>query len=130
MTRAALTAAAVLVLAGCGGGKTAAPPVAKPPRIPHVLAQEWVRQANAVAQALAARDGCTAVDDANALRAAVTSSEAQVPRRLRATLLAAVDGLPARITCNPAPPPPDKHPKPPKPPKPHDHGPGHGHHDH
>jgi hypothetical protein len=130
MTRAAIIAAAALVLAGCGGGKTAAPPVAKPPRIPHVLAQEWVRQANAVAQALAARDGCTALDDANALRTAVTSSAAQVPRRLRATLLAAVDGLPARITCNPAPPPKPHPPHPGPHPPPPDHGPGHGHHDH
>ena len=122
--------AAALVLAGCGGGKTATPPVGKPPHIPHALAQAWVQQANEVAQALAARDGCTAVAHADELRAAVTSSEALVPRRLRAMLLAAVDGLPARITCNPAPPQKPHPPHPgPHPPPPH-HGPGHGHHDH
>ncbi|MGH2998006.1 MAG: hypothetical protein ACRDNM_01775 [Gaiellaceae bacterium] len=127
MTRAAAIAA-VLVLAGCGGGTTT-PPVAKPPHIPRALAQAWVVQANEVAQALADHDGCTAVAHANELRDAVASGEAQVPRRLRATLVAAVNGLPGRITCNPAPP-PKTHPPHPHPPHPHPEPPkhdGHGH---
>lgn len=125
MTRAALTVAVLLVLAGCGGGSTAPPRVAKPPRIPHALAQTWIAHANAVADALAAGDGCTAVAQANALRAAVDQASGEVPTRLRATLLATVDALPDRITCNP-PAPQRKHPKPPKHHDHHDHGHGHG----
>jgi forkhead box protein L len=132
MTTRAAAIALVLVLAGCGSGKTTAPPVAKPPRIPHALAQAWVAQANAVAQALAESDGCTAVAHATALRSEVSSNETRVPRRLRSQLLATVNALPGRITCNPAPPPPSPpahphpHPHPPKPPKHH----GPRHHDH
>jgi hypothetical protein len=112
MTRAAAAAATIaLLLAGCGGSTYTPPPVAKPPRIPPVLAHAWAAQADAVAQALSAGDGCTAVQHANELRDAVAAGEAQVPRRLRATLLAAVDTLPERITCNP-----------PAPQPPHDHG--------
>lgn len=126
MTRIAAITGAALVLAGCGGS-TAPPPVAKPPRIPHALAQTWAAQANAVAQALRAGDGCTAVRDATELRASIAQSELQVPRRLRAMLVSTVNALPGRITCNPAPPVhPHPHP-PPHPPGPHDHGPGHGH---
>ncbi|HEY2073323.1 MAG TPA: hypothetical protein VGG88_07095, partial [Gaiellaceae bacterium] len=50
-------------------------------------------------------------------------ASSEVPSRLRATLVATVDALPGRITCNPPAPQPGKHPKPPKP---HDHH-GHGH---
>lgn len=126
MKRLAAIAAAALVLAGCGGS-TAPPPVAKPPRIPRALAQTWAAQANAVAQALQAGDGCTAVRDATELRASIAQSEQQVPRRLRAMLVATVNALPGRITCNPAPPPVVKPAKGPKPPKHHDHGHGHDH---
>lgn len=126
MTRIAAIAAAVLVLAGCGGS-TAPPPVAKPPRIPRALAQTWAAQANAVAQALRAGDGCTAVRDATELRASIAQSEQQVPRRLRAMLVSTVNALPGRITCNPAPPPVHPHPHPPPhPPKHHGHGHDHG----
>ncbi|HEY2544210.1 MAG TPA: hypothetical protein VGH92_14310, partial [Gaiellaceae bacterium] len=109
-------------------GSTATPPVAKPPHIPRALAREWAVQANAVADALAARDGCTAVAHANTLRADVDQLQSRIPARLRATLLATVDALPGRITCNPPAPQPhphDKHPDHPKPP--HDHGHGHEH---
>lgn len=105
MKRAALLVA-VFVLAGCGGTTTpqSAP---KAPRIPRVLAQSWEAQASAVAQSLAAGDGCTALEEANALRDSVAQSQALVPQRLRATLTAVVGQLPARITCNPPAPPPD-----------------------
>lgn len=124
MTRGVLLGLAVLALAGCGGASTP-PPVAKPPRLPRALAHAWVTESNAIAQALAARDGCTALAHATALRADVDQSAGEISARLRATLQPTVDALPGRITCNPAPPaPPPKHEKPPK----HDHG--HGHHEH
>lgn len=131
MRYAAPLALAVLALSGCGAAHKPPAAVAKPPHIPRALAHIWAVQADAVAQALAAGDGCTALAHANELRAAVTSSEVRVPIRLRATLTSVVDALPGRITCNPAPPPaPQKHEDHPKPPK--DHGPhhdhGHGHH--
>jgi hypothetical protein len=119
MRRAGIALLVTLALAGCGG--SAKPPAAaKPPRLPHALAQTLAAQANAVAQALAADDGCTALADATGLQHAVTQAIAahQIPVRLQPTLNATVDALPGRITCNPAPPP--KHG--PKPPKPHDHG--------
>jgi hypothetical protein len=128
MMRRGALALAVLALSGCGSGSKP-PAAAKPPHIPRALAHTWATQADAVAQALADHDGCTALAHANELRDAVTSSENRVPIRLRATLTSAVDALPGRITCNPAPPPKqeDHHPpKPPKPPDHHDHG--HGHH--
>ena len=127
MTRGVLIGLAVLALAGCGGASKP-PPIAKPPRLPRALAHAWASESNAVAQALAERDGCTALDHANALRSDVDQSAGEIPARLRATLQPVVDALPSRITCNPAPPPAPEHGKPPK----HDHGPGHGHghHDH
>ena len=124
MRRAPLLALlAVLALAGCGG-TTPPPRVAKPPHIPRALAHAWADQADAVAAALAARDGCTALAQANALRAAVEQAQARVPARLRVELVADVDALPSRITCNPPPPAP---PPPPDHGKGKDHGKHHGH---
>ncbi len=128
MRYAAPLALAVLVLSGCGGSQKPPAAVAKPPHIPRALAHTWAAQADAVAQALAAGDGCTALAHANELRAAVTNSEAKVPTRLRAALTSVVDALPGRITCNPAPPPPPA-PKHEDHPKPKDHG-RHHHHGH
>ncbi|MDE3189570.1 MAG: hypothetical protein KGL94_01985 [Acidobacteriota bacterium] len=128
MRPAGAAIAAVLVLAGCGGGKTAAPPAAKPPRIARALAQAWIAQAREVAQALAVGDGCTAAAHAAELRDEVSANETRVPVPLRAQLLATVSALPGRITCNPAPPAPAgaRPPKGPKPPKDHGHGHGNG----
>ena len=119
MRRGGAVVLATLALAGCGG--VAKPPAAaKPPRLPHALAQTLAMQANAVAQALQGGDDCTALADATGLQnaAAQTIAAHEGPVRLQPTLSATVDALPGRITCNPGPP---KHgPKPPKPP--HDHG--------
>lgn len=123
MTRCVLLGLAVLALAGCGGA-SAPPPVAKPPRIPRALAQAWASESNAIAQALADHDGCTALDHANALRSDVDQAAGEIPARLQSALQPIVDALPGRITCNPGPP-QHGHGKPPKPPK-HDHGHGNG----
>lgn len=122
MRRAAATIA-VLVLAGCGGAPKRAAPPPRPPHLPRALARAWAAQASAVAQALAAGDGCTAEQHASQLRDEVVQAvnRRQVPARFQETLGAAVNDLPGRITCNPAPPAaPAPHPH-------HDHGPGHDH---
>ncbi|HUZ99877.1 MAG TPA: hypothetical protein VMU74_11030 [Gaiellaceae bacterium] len=125
MTRGGIALLVMLALAGCGG--SAKPPaVAKPPRLPHALGQTLATQANAVAQALEAGDGCTALADATGLQNAVAQAIAahEIPLRLQPTLSATVDALPGRITCHPGPP-PNHGPKPPKGPKDHGkHGPG------
>jgi hypothetical protein len=119
MRRAAPLALVVLALSGCGGSPRPPAAVAKPPRLPHALAQAWVSESTAVAQALAAGDGCTALVHASNLRTDVDQAAGEIPARLRATLQPAIDALPGRITCNPAPPKPK--------PK---HGKGHDKHDH
>jgi hypothetical protein len=126
MRRGAAALLVALALAGCGGATKQPRRVAKPPHIRRLLAHSLAAQANAVAQALAQTDGCTALAHANELRDAVAQavSANEIPVRLRAKLTAAVNDLPGRITCNPAPPPrPPEKTKPPK----HDHGHGHGH---
>jgi hypothetical protein len=117
MRRAAPVLLVALALAGCGAAAKQPPAIAKPPHLPRVLADTWATQANAVAEALAQTDGCTALRYANDLQGAVTQAIAarQVPARLQSTLIAAVDALPGRITCNPAPP------------QKHDHGKHKGH---
>ena len=124
---AAAIALVALALAGCGGSpRRTAPPA--PPHIPRALAHSLAAEASAVAQSLAAGDGCGAQQRANQLRGEVVLavSEHRIPARYQAKLTAVVDDLPDRITCNPAPPAPS----PLRPP--HDHGGpgfGHGHHD-
>jgi hypothetical protein len=123
--RLALLGAAV-ALAGCGGGSAERRPPA-PPRLPLALAQTWARQADAVAAALAAGDGCTARRLAVALRADVSRATAKTPRRLLVPLAAAVDPLPSRIGCAPRPAAPAATPKPEEHRGKHGHGHGHGH---
>jgi hypothetical protein len=108
---AALAVLAALAAAGCGGAAKHAPPQPPPPRLPRTLAQAWARQADGVAAALTAGDGCTAQQLSGALQAEVTQAigERAIPHAFQKQLLATVDDLPGRITCNPAP--PDKHPK-------------------
>ena len=122
---AALVFLAVLATAGCGGTakKQAAPP--KPPRLPHALAQTWAQQADGVASALAAGDGCTAQQLAGTLRGEIVQAvnARQVAHIFQEQLLATANDLAGRITCNP-PAPPQKHDKP----KHGDHGGGGGDH--
>lgn len=103
MTRlAALAVLAALALAGCGGTTKHAAPAA--PRLPRALAQAWAQQADGVAAALAAGDGCTALQVAGTLRAEVVQALNQrlIPHAFQETIVGAVNDLPARITCTPA----------------------------
>ncbi|HZS24699.1 MAG TPA: hypothetical protein VFA30_06885 [Gaiellaceae bacterium] len=138
MRRLAVLGAVAALAAGCGGGTT---PKAHGPRLPRALAQSWSRQADAVAAALTAGDGCAAQQRANALRTQVIAAvdAGRIPARLLEPLTSAVNELPSRIACTPpaasAPPkhgpppkhePPPKHGPAPKKPKPPGPGPGHG----
>jgi hypothetical protein len=117
-----LAVVAVLLLAGCGGAHRTEPRV---PKLPHALASAWRAQANGVAAALDAGDGCLAQQRAVALRASVI--DAVNTRRLRPrfqeTLLGAVNDLASRISCVPPPP------APPAPHRGHGHGDDHPKHD-
>ena len=99
---APLAAVCALTLAGCGGtpSRQATPP---PPHLPRALAQTWAQQADGVASALAAGDGCTAQQLAGALRTEVVQALNQrlVPQAFQEQLLATVNDLPARIACVP-----------------------------
>ena len=94
----------VTALAGCGG---APEPKVVQPHLPHALATQWRAQADAVAAALAAGDGCEARRRAAALQATVIDAvnRHRVPPRFQETLLGSVTGLAARIGCTPPPPP-------------------------
>ena len=95
---------AVLVLAGCGGtARHAAPP--QQPKLPRVLAQAWKQQADSVASALAAGDGCAAQRLSAALRASVIAAvhARRVPRRFLDPLTSGVNELASQITCTPPP---------------------------
>jgi hypothetical protein len=116
---------AVLALAGCGGAaRRAAPP--PQPKLPRVLAQSWKQQADSVASALAAGDGCTAQRLSTALRASVIAAvnSHRVPRRFLDPLTSGVNELASQITCTP---PPEPAPTPPGQERKNKHGKGHGH---
>jgi hypothetical protein len=119
----ALAAVALLLLAGCGAARPAQPRV---PKLPHALASAWRAQADGVAAALDAGDGCLAQQRAVALRTSVIDAvnARRVQPRFEETLVGAVNDLAARISCVPPP-----APAPPAPPAPHE-GHGHGHDDH
>jgi hypothetical protein len=91
-----------LGVAGCGGAQQAAPP--KPvPKLPRALAQSWAQQADAVAAAVDAGDGCTALQRAVTLRTQVVGAvnAHRVPRRYLEPLVSTANDLAARITCTP-----------------------------
>jgi hypothetical protein len=115
----------VVVLTGCGGTSRVAP---KPPTLPHALAQAWQTQADQIATALAAGDGCGAQQRAVTLRTQVIAAvnARRIPRRLLEPLTSAVNSLPDRISCAPAPPVEQPKHKPKKPKKPKHGHKGHG----
>lgn len=124
----------LVVAAGCGGG---ARRTATQSRLPRDLAHSWARQADAVAQAVAAGDACRANGLALRLQSDVIAGRASVPARYRAALLGSVSRLVGGMSCPPtttvtsvvttAPPPkgPPKHGHGPGPPG-YGHGHGHG----
>jgi len=108
--RRALALLVLVPFAGCGGGTTR-PAAPKQPKLPRVLAQSWQQQADSVAAALAADDGCTAQTLATALQASVVAAvnARKVPRRFLEPLTSGVNALASQITCTPAPVVPPKH---------------------
>jgi hypothetical protein len=91
-----------LGVAGCGGAQQAAPP--KPvPKLPRALAQSWAQQADDVAAAVDAGDGCTALQRAVTLRTQVVDAvnAHRVPRRYLEPLVSTANDLAGRITCTP-----------------------------
>lgn len=119
----AVAVVGLLLLAGCGGAHEVTPRL---PRLPHALALAWRAQADGVASALAAGDGCLAQQRAVALRRSVIDAvnTRRLQPRFQETLLGSVNHLVSRIACVPPPPPA---PRSPAPPAPHS---GHGHHHH
>jgi len=89
-------------IAGCGGSQQAAP--SKPvPKLPQRLAQSWAQQADDVAAAIDAGDGCTALRRAVTLRTQVVDAvnARRIPRRYLEPLVSTANDLAGRITCNP-----------------------------
>lgn len=122
MRRLALLGVLTL-LAGCGSATTQTRTVR--PHLPRPLARDWARQADAVAAALAAGDGCLARQRATALQAAVIAAEPRIGTRFQEPLTSAVNDLAGRITCTPPAPAPQ-----PAPPGKHGRGHAHGHDKH
>lgn len=93
---------AVLLLAGCGGRQTTAP---RQPTIPRALAQSLRTQADGVAAALAAGDGCLAEQRAVALQTSVITAvnDGRLAPRFQEPLVGSVNDLVSRITCVPPP---------------------------
>jgi hypothetical protein len=98
----------VALLAGCGSTERAAP---RQPHLPRALAAPWRAQADAVAAALAANDGCVALQRAVALRTSVITAinAHRLAPRFQEPLQSAVNDLASRITCIPPAPPPAAH---------------------
>ena len=131
--------ALVLVASGCGGSQ-ARDTTPRPPHLPRTLAESWARQADAVASALAANDGCTGRTRAAALQRSFIDAvqEHRVPQRFLEPLGSGVNDLAGRITCTlPPTPAPVQTPAPAaqpgaakhdKKPKHHDHGEHEGKH--
>jgi predicted ABC-type ATPase len=103
-----LALVALLLLAGCGGAHKTTP---RQPHLPHALAGAWRAQADGIAAALAAGDGCLAQQRAVALRISVIDAVngRRLSPRFQETLLGAVNDLASRISCVPPPPQPAGH---------------------
>jgi hypothetical protein len=99
MTRIPLLA--LVVLAGCGGSRSAAPE----PTLPAPLAARLAASADETARLAAAGDGCGARKQALALRGATVAAinTHQVPGPLQEPLQASASDLVSRIACTPPP---------------------------
>jgi hypothetical protein len=100
--RTSVVALVALAVAGCGGTQQAASP--RPvPKLPRALAQSFAQQADGVAAALEAGDGCTALQRAVTLRTQVVGAvnAHRVPRRYLEPLVSTANDLAGRITCTP-----------------------------
>ncbi len=100
-----------LLAAGCGGSPRSH---RAPPKLPAALAQKWAHEADDVALAAQAGDGCRAQQLARSLAADVDANSARIPSRFQTVLLTAVTMLSDRIQCVQGPPKPPKGPKKPK----------------
>jgi len=107
MRAVAVTAVTVVLLAGCGSHSSAP----RRPTMPRALAQSLRAQADGVAAALAAGDGCLAQQRAVALQTSVIRAvnDRRLAPRFQETLVGSVNDLVSRITCVPPPPPPPAH---------------------
>ncbi len=101
MRRAAVLASIAAVLAGCGS--QAEQPKPAEPKLPRALARDWAQEANAIAAALAANNGCEAQSSVVALQQQVVAAvnAHRIPRRLLEPLSSGVNDLAARIVCSP-----------------------------
>jgi hypothetical protein len=92
----------VLLVAGCGSAQTTKP---RQPTLPRALAQSLRRQADSVAAALAAGDGCLAQQRAVALQTSVIRAvnARRLQPRFQETLVGSVNDLVSRIRCVPPP---------------------------
>jgi hypothetical protein len=102
-----LTASSALVLAGCGGGDHAAPPL-PPPKIPAGVAARLAAQADHVAALTPGT--CEARDAAAGFRAQVIASINlhRIPARYQEPLLSAANSLAERLATCTAPPPAER----------------------
>jgi hypothetical protein len=93
--------AAALCLGGCGSSRDQR--AAPPPKLPAPIAQGLAADSDAVAQALAARDACSARSAALELQqqtiAAINSN--RIPAVFQERLLSSVNDLVSRIRCVP-----------------------------
>lgn len=102
MMRRGVALIIVLFVAGCGGAHTTTP---RQPTMPRALAQSLRAQADGIAAALTAGDGCLAQQRAVSLQASVITAvnARRLPPRFQETLLGSVNDLVSRITCVPPP---------------------------
>jgi hypothetical protein len=103
--RALALAAVVFLLAGCGSSHSTTP---RRPTMPRPLAQSLRAQADGIAAALAAGDGCLAQQRAVALQTSAIAAvnTRRLPPRFQEPLIGSVNDLVSRITCIPPPAPP------------------------
>jgi hypothetical protein len=115
LARACVLAAAALTAFGCGSGGSGE----ESQRLPSDLADDLAAQSDAVATTLEQEGGCTAQEQAKALRRDVNRAikADRVPSALQPELRQRANDLVGSISCEP---PPQPQPPPPPPPPPPD----------